>query len=446
VAVVCVASIGTQNQVSAQFIGGGIIQQIGGVHVDAKGVVNTATADLSQRVRADLLKSLEVPKGAMAEKSAMRVVSLKKLHAAIAQAVENEERLSDSILFLAGMQKIQYVFVDKENNDILLAGPGEGWTVDERGNVVGKTTGLPVLRLEDLLMALRSSDEARTGNGISVSINPTEKGNKALASFYRKFKSSGQKFNSNIATMVEKTLGPQDITLTGVNKNSRFAQILVAADYKMKRLSMGFERSPVEKMPSFLEMCQKSNSNVGTLSPRFWMECNYKPVKHTEDKLSFQIEGSVKALTENEVMENSGKRTGTGKSNKMAKKWADSMTENFEELAKSEPVFAELQNLMYMSVVAALIEKHDLLYTAGVKLPLMMDESQLETPDLFVPKTVPTQCSFCSLSNSTLVTASGGVQLDSWSVIDQLKLDRETGKARTVAMKSSGDAWWWNAE
>jgi hypothetical protein len=41
---------------------------------------------------------------------------------------------------------------------------------------------------------------------------------------------------------------------TGVPTDSRFAQVLVAADYRMKRIGMNFEKAPVRGLPSYLEM------------------------------------------------------------------------------------------------------------------------------------------------------------------------------------------------
>ena len=39
--------------------------------------------------------------------------------------------------FLGGLQRIEYVLVYPDRQDIVLAGPGEGWMVDEMGTVVG---------------------------------------------------------------------------------------------------------------------------------------------------------------------------------------------------------------------------------------------------------------------------------------------------------------------
>ena len=56
------------------------------------------------------------------------------------------------------------------------------------------------------------------------------------------------------ATGIEKALGRQAVTATGVPATSHFASVLVAADYRMKRMAMKFERAPVSGMPSFLDM------------------------------------------------------------------------------------------------------------------------------------------------------------------------------------------------
>ena len=53
---------------------------------------------------------------------------------------------------------------------------------------------------------------------------------------------------------MEQALGPQTITVTGVPATSHFARVMVAADYRMKRLSMNMEPAPIAGLPSYLEM------------------------------------------------------------------------------------------------------------------------------------------------------------------------------------------------
>ena len=114
----------------------------------------------------------KVVPGAYADTAPLRKISLRRLEAAVAAAAKETQPLADEIRFLGGLQRIQYVFVYPERNDIVLAGPADGWKVDDAGITVAVTTGLPVMLLDDLLVALRGVDAARE-EPISCSIELT---------------------------------------------------------------------------------------------------------------------------------------------------------------------------------------------------------------------------------------------------------------------------------
>ncbi len=88
---------------------------------------------------------------------------------------------------MAGLQRIEYVFVDHENEDIVIAGPAEPWTVRDDGSVVGKVSGGSTMRLADLMVAFQSLESARR-EGISCSIEPTAEGRRRLQQFLRRVK------------------------------------------------------------------------------------------------------------------------------------------------------------------------------------------------------------------------------------------------------------------
>ena len=73
---------------------------------------------------------------------------------------------------------------------------------------------------------------------------------------------------------IENALGMQRISVHGVPDTSHFARVLVAADYRMKRIAMNFDPSPVRGLPSYLQMVKPSARTV--LSPRFWLEPKYE--------------------------------------------------------------------------------------------------------------------------------------------------------------------------
>ena len=120
------------------------------------------------------------------------------------------------------------------------------------GEVVGAKNGRAVLRLDDLLVALRSADQARNG-GISCSIDPTPRRDGAAASLFRR-EEERSAIPIRHRREIESSLGPQTISVSGVPGSSHFALVMVAADYRMKRLAMNLEPSPVKGMPSYLQM------------------------------------------------------------------------------------------------------------------------------------------------------------------------------------------------
>jgi hypothetical protein len=372
----------------------------------------------------------------------MRMVSLRRLDDAIAATGKTSaEQLPDDLRFLAGIQRIQYVLVYPEENDIVIAGPGEGWKVDEEGNIVGVTTNRPVLRLEDLLIAFRTVDNARQG-GISCSIDPTPEGRQKLEALSANHRGSGAP--SMVA--MRKALGPQQITLTGVPKDSRLARILVSSDYHMKRLGMNLDNSPVKGLPSFIDML-KRDSGADYPTPRWWLECDYEPLGRSDDGLAFEIRGrGVKCMAEDEIVDAQGNATGKGSASGPAQRWADLMTTHYDELSTKDASFGELRNVMDMCVVAAVIAKEQLMGKANCQLPqLWGSRSKLAVQSLNVPKEVESLCSSVRRGDSIIVM-SGGVQIGSWQVADKTESRPALTQTRAKAKAASASSVWWHPE
>jgi hypothetical protein len=418
-------------------------RSVGGIEVDARGVVTLITpdkrADFAKRMKQDTAKAAP----GMNLPVELRKISLRGLEAALAEALaNNNEDVPEEIQYLAGIQRIQYILVYPELNDIVLAGPGEGWKVDDQGNVVGVTTGRPVLRFDDLLIALRTVEAART-EGITVSIDPTAEGLRK----YKQFMQRQRVFNPRVIQGIAEAMGPQQVTYTGVPPDSHFARVLVAADHRMKQLAMKLENAPIPGLPSYLDLLKSKRQKPGSSMPRWWMACNYEPVVHSEDKLAWEIRGpGVKAMTENDFVAADGTRQGAGVQDPLAKQWADLLTEKYVELSKKDAVMAELQNIMDMCVVAALIEKEDLAGLAGgTGFPLLTDpDSKFKTEAWFAPQSISTKCSYLKIGRNNVITASGGVEVESWDVASRQEVDPKVGAVRKKAAASAAGGWWWN--
>jgi hypothetical protein len=425
---------------------GGLFRQsaVGGISIDASGVVQDPDVRSMRGLLEEMRAGVRPAEGDLNAPAEMRKISLRQLELAIQDSLEKGEPLSEEIQFLAGLQRIQYILVYPEQQDIVLAGPGEGWRVDEQANVVGITTGKPVLRLDDLLVALRTVHEAREV-GITCSIDPTPEGIQRLQAVLDRQRALRSVNPAQLEPVMKEAMGPQVISLTGIPTDSHFARVLVSADYHMKRLAMNIDRAPISRFPSYLDLA-KNSSEVGNSNPRWWMACNYETIARSEDGMAWELRGQgVKTLTEDNVFEEGGAiRARGGKTSPIAQKWADLMTERYEELGEKNVIFAELRNLMDLCVVAAIIEKYNLRSEADCQLSLLYDsQSPLEFEQWHAPKKIAPVCSFVRTRRGWVVTTSGGVQVDSWGVAAQTTTEVPLADLRDRA-GPSGATWWWN--
>ncbi|QDT11861.1 DUF1598 domain-containing protein [Stieleria marina] len=419
---------------------------VGGVMIDASGIVRTATVDEKMDLANVMRGVVDQPQGEMAEVAELRMISLRKLQAAISESRKDGAPLPESISFLAGLQRIQYVFVDKENKDIIVAGPAEPWKLMDDGSVVGTQSGGAVLRLEDLVVALQSVEAART-EGITCSIEPTAEGRQRLAKLMRSIKLRPGQSPAVYEESMKQAFGLQTISLTGVPQDSRYARTLIAADYEMKRLAMALAQSPVTELPSYLQMAKNGRQNASQ-NPRWWMACNYDAMSRSEDKLSWKLTGQgVKTLTEQDVIDNDGKAKRGGRADKIAQSWADKMTENYEQLSRKVSVFGDLRNAMDLSVVATLIVQEELDKRAGLDLSVLSQPNDdIELVSYTLPKAVSPECSFVRGRSGWVVTASGGVDVNAFDIVQNQKTDDTAmTKLRSTALASTDSAaWWWN--
>jgi hypothetical protein len=292
--------------------------------------------------------------------------------------------------------------------------------------------------LDDLLVALRTAQAAAQG-GISCSIDPTADG---IARF-KQFMSNKPTVQQAAAGLAE-VMGMQQITVEGVPATSHFAQVLVAADFRMKCLGMNLQPPPQGvKLPSYLQMVPSNSSIVGT--PRWWMEPKYDPLLRDKDGLAWQLSGaSVQTLTAEEYDNASGQRQTINKVNPLAKKWAENMTNQFAALALAEPVFGELRNCMELAVVGALIVKERLPDKAGYSLPVLMSSQDLQPAEFNAPKQVPAQVSMLPKGQKYIVSVSGGVAINSWNIADNTQQTDAVASIRAKAAPSDEAKWWWN--
>ena len=417
---------------------------VGGVLIDAEGIVRNATIAEQQELSNAARAALKQAEGEMDQATEIRMISLAKLQKHLQATREAGEPISSDVEFLAGLQRIEYVFVDPDNNDIVIAGPAEPWEMLDDGSVVGTKSGKSTMRLADLIVAFRTVETARRG-GISCSIEPTAEGRQRLQNLLRNVKLRPGQNPAIYESAMKQAFGPQMIQLTGVPQDSRYARILVAADFEMKRVAMELAPSNVHGLPSYLQMSKNSRHNASQ-NPRWWMACNYDAMTKSEDALAWKLSGQgVKTLTDQDLVAADGDVKAAGRVDKIAQAWAETMTQKYPELAKTVHVFGDLQNIMDMTIAATLISQERLDQKAGIDLSLLKQENEaVELTSYAIPKALNPQCSFVRGRSGWVVTASGGVDIDAFSVVEKQTVDAAVATKRTESLASANDRWWWN--
>ncbi|MDO4569308.1 MAG: DUF1598 domain-containing protein [Planctomycetia bacterium] len=409
---------------------------VGGVMIDAKGLLSLASVDAMSRLEKARRDALEpIAKGLDRENDA-RKVSLRGINETILRCETAGEPIPDAVRYLGGLTAIEFVFIYPEQNDIVLVGPAEGWTVGPKGVIVGKKSGKPILLLQDLVEAMNAA-AGRERPIFSVSIDPSAEGLERMSAYAS---SLGAARNPKaIAAGMEEALGDQIVKIEGVPRDSHFAYVMAAADYRMKQISMGATKSPLKSLPSFVSM-MKSAAPSGAL-PRWWLAPNYETITRDQEGLSWNLKGgSVLTCTETEFLDRA--QGAKGKPNEDFARWAEKMTENYDDLARVEPIFGQLRNCMDCAFVAAIIAQSNAYERVDYAFEAMRTNPRVCAKFENVPQFAPS-VSVVARKSGAIMFVTGGVSMNPWPTV----LASEKSP-RLESMRSenqiSGKSWWNN--
>lgn len=425
-----------------------------GVSIDAAGVLRMqAFEDPGGGLRQERIRAA---KGALAADvvapAALRKVSLVKLEQAIRRRLDDGKPLDEAMRYLAGLQRLQYVFFYPDTNDIVIAGPAEGWMADPSGRIVGLTTGRPVLELADLLVALRAYPPGEPrAMFIGCTIDPTPEGLARLQQFQRQIPRAVRDEEREVVAEqvgqgIRESLGMAKIRVFGVSADTHFAAVLIEADYRMKLIGLGLERPPV-KIASMIEL--SGSAAMGTLQ-RWWFTPNYDCVKTTEDRLSLELVGQgVQLLSESKLVGPDGRLAVAAAPNKASEAFAAGFTRQYPALSAVSPVYAQMRNVIDMVVAAAFMQQQHYADRAGWRMATFGDEQLLVTRTQRTPEQVEAAVNVVWKGSRMLAPAGGGVSIraDRALAKDRILPD-EGGRLRATRDKIAGgipaDRWWWD--
>jgi hypothetical protein len=441
--------------VTAQDGGDGATQEttLAGIEIDADGVLKTRSVKdpawgKMRRKIAEAKTSLPTEVG---RRSEMRKISLNRLEAAVAERLGRGEQPTDEMRYLAGLMRVQYVMAYPETNDIILAGPAEGWVEDLVGRVRGVYSGSPVIELQDLVVALRAFPPGGQETPvISCSIDPTKEGLASMQAFLNRIGSRATpNYTQFIVNGLRESLGLQIVSIRGIPADTHFAQILVEADYRMKLIGIGLER-PRAPIESYVKLASKTRVSRNAMQ-RWYFVPNYECVRLSEDGLGIELVGNgVKLIGADEMVTADGTRVEAAKADKAGRMFTQGFTEKYPGLAAKEPIYAQLRNMIDLSVAAAFLQREDLYGRVGWHMHTFSDETQVPVQTARAVARVETAVASFWSGNRLMTPIGGGVRIEASKAFDEENLitDGQAGVTRTREEISldhlKPGQWWWD--
>lgn len=422
---------------------------IAGIDVDAAGVLRVKQFDArlaQQRLAAARAQGDQN----LMRSSKLRKVSLNRLEAAIKEQKENGVELSDDLKALAGLTAIEYVFFYPETKDIVIAGPAEGFFADQTERLVGMNSGQPTLLLEDLVTALRAfAPGSKPTSVISVSIDPTAEGLQQMNRFIQQARRVARPSDAaRLARGIKENLGLQTVTFKGIPNSTHFARVLVEADYRMKLVGIGLERLPVN-MKSYVDRANPS-AIASNAMERWYFQPNYDGIAVNEDGSAMRIkERGVQLVGANERVVG-GQRSASGRVNRASQAFCQEFTEKFTEIQQRVRIYAELRQLIDVSIAAAYIQQQDFYGKLEWQMPILLDESQVSVETYTAPEQVETAVNAIWRGNTLMTPLGGGVHVEPRLALRSENVEMDTVGANNKAQELAGPQdlepgqWWWD--
>jgi len=339
-----------------------------------------------------------------------RAISLKALQ-------KKAKDCRGDVLYLCDIKKVLGFVIDKKKDDIILIGETD--------------KNSPPLQLEDFIIALRNEWMIYAEKGTThhysppgCTIDPDPKVLKELQQIADRKDSvlTPELAYQRVNQWYEACQKPRKVKVFGVPHNSHFSKVMVDADYHMKKISNdlvtlnvnGF-MSPKDLRINNAKNALNNNRQIAIPTQninRFWFYPEEND--YLENKGSVFIKKCrVKLLTEKEYLTKKGTIVASGQIDTFAQKYADNFTMKYDQIAKEEPIFAELEALYGFMTISRLIKQYDALNKANLSLEYFLKEFPI-TPTNVNPTLpgIPDADILRTTNGNALTLSCGGVLID----------------------------------
>jgi hypothetical protein len=318
----------------------------------------------------------------------LQACSLRRLQAAAEKCI-GAGNCDDEVLQLGKLTRIDGYLIDEKERDIILFG-------------IARHDDVPFF-LEDFVVALRNAwlkyadlkGNTYYYSNPGCSIDPSPDVLLKLQQTGNLLFNSAEKGKSDLEQWRRVCGEPQAVRILGIPFDTHFSQVMVEADYFMKRLVDGSVNLGIEGFRSLSDLAldkvredldKGRKVSMAMQLNRFWF---FPGVNDFEDDQGIAAirNSPVMLLTEAEFLTKRGDMGGTGKADPMAARFADSFSGNYEVIAKKKPLYRELEGLFRFVALAKLMKQMDAPAESGMDFTYFLERFPVKRT--VVSKTLP---------------------------------------------------------
>ena len=267
---------------------------------------------------------------------------------------------------LAGLTRVQYLYVDEQQGDLILEGPAEDrWESRQDGIALGKVSGQPLLELDDFAVAWRNAAEGARPPSVSLDVRP-EARQRVAQVIRRAGHPASAAARRRLQQQLQQAWGEQDAISGGVPQDTRFHKVMVDADWQMKRISLGLLKTALQ-MAAYVDLefrdLERRVRSAGARArkppggSRFWFYPAYSEFARSDDSGAVEIpDQAVGLLTESHFLTLGQNPRALPNPSPAARQFAEAFSANYSAIANDQPIYAYLRNLFDWVAIARIIQ------------------------------------------------------------------------------------------
>jgi hypothetical protein len=301
-------------------------------------------------------------------------MSLRVLSKKASDCLSSRSSVPRELATLCGINRFESFLVDEASQDVILMGRPVG--------------GGSALHLDELVVAMRSIWRGGT-EAVSCSLDPRREDILAIQRTNEQYgKVETPEKGKRMIQQVKGNWGPQVVRVGGVPRDSRYAHIMIDADYHMKKVSLGTLK--ISGVNSYLDMkvsdaqdrTAQGEDKVpqGISFNRFWFSVGKEFPTFTEDEgIVWTAACPIVLFTEQQMGASSGELFDVDEDDPVATAYAKAFSDAFPRLAEQVPPYSDLRNLYHLKAMLEAMRFRQAAERVGLDMNVFLSQYAIKT-------------------------------------------------------------------